>query len=117
MKMKITLLCLLCFLSILYIRGICLAEDDNKIGDVNIPPEMETVKRGDVNVMVPKGVQLVKQGDVTMIEDTDIYAARNFAAAEDRFKNLEKEIEAQKNEINNLKEVIYKMWQEKDAHK
>ena len=122
MRFKIALLLTLLCISSICPR--CGAEDYKNTEDANTPPEMETLKQGTVNVMVPKGVQFRKQSTVTLIEDTDMYAARKFSETDGRFKNIEKEIEAQKNDIRDMKKIIEnmnqaidKMTQEKNVQK
>ena len=62
---------------------------------------MEVIKEGSVNVVVPKGGRLRKQDSVMLIETADEYAARKFKDTDDRFKKLEKELEAQRRELEN----------------
>lgn len=81
-------------------------EDSNKIGDVNISDDMDVVKEGDVNVMVPKGGQLRKESSFLVKEDADEYASRKFSSVEARFSQLEKEVAAQRKAIKALQEKL-----------
>ena len=82
--------------------------DSSGDGDVFIPPGMEVIKRGDVNIVVPKGGQLRKQDSVMLIETADEYASRKFMDADERFKKIEKELQVQKKEIEDLKSAVKK---------
>ena len=75
-------------------------------GDVIIPPGMEVIKEGDVNVVVPKGGRLRKQDSVMLIETADEYASRKFADTDDGFKKIEKELETQKKELETQKKEL-----------
>ena len=104
---------ILIFLCNLCTCPICLAGDDEKNGDVIIPPGMETIKEGDVNIIVPKGGEIRKQSSVMLIETADEYSALKFLETESRFSNIENELEEQKNELeeqkNELKEQKKKL--------
>lgn len=89
------------------------AEENENSGDVIIPPGMETIKEGNVNVVVPKGGQLRKQGSVMLIETADEYASRKFSDTEEHFKRIEKELETQKKELKDLKDIVKKTGDEK----
>lgn len=114
MKQNILILSFACILSISSVYG---AEDDRDSGDVIIPPGMETIKEGDVNVVVPKGGQLRKQGSVMLIETADEYASRKFLDTEEHFKRIEKELETQKKELEDLKGMVKKTGAEKNDPK
>ena len=112
----------LLFVALLYSAfaySICAAQDykKNSNDDISMPPEMEITKEGDVNVMVPKGVRLNKQSTVMLIEDTDVYAARKFSENENRMRDIEKELYAQRNELKNLREMVEKMVPEPEGDK
>ena len=103
MKKSMLILYFICILSIGIVSG---REQNEDSGDVIIPPGMEVIKEGDVNVVVPKGGQLRKQDSVMLIETADEYASRKSVDTDDRFKKVEKELEIQKNEIEDLKNAI-----------
>lgn len=111
MKQNILILSFVCVLFISPVYG---AEENRDDGDVIIPPGMETIKEGDVNVVVPKGGQLRKQGSVLLIETADEYASRKFSDTEERFKKIEKELETQKKELEDLKGIVKKTGAEKN---
>jgi len=94
---------LIFFTSIVYGEGY-----SEKRDNVLIPPGMETIKEGDVNVVVPKGGRLRKQGSVMLIETADEYSARKFEDSDNRFKKMEKNIEAQKKYLRDLKDEVKK---------
>ena len=77
--------------------------------DIIVPPGMETIKEGDVNLVVYKGGRMRKQGDVLMTETTDEYASRKFSDTDNRFKKIEKELETQKKELEDLKSAVKKL--------
>jgi ABC-type methionine transport system ATPase subunit len=83
-------------------------EEIQNNGDVIIPPGMEVIKKGDVNVVVPKGGQLRKQGSVMLIETADEYAARKFMDTDDHFEKIEGELENTEKEIKGLKSAVKK---------
>ncbi|MCX5668062.1 MAG: hypothetical protein NTY34_07140 [Candidatus Omnitrophica bacterium] len=74
--------------------------------DLIIPPGMETIKEGDVNLVVYKGSRLRKEGDVIIPEPPGEYVSRKFVETDDRFKKVEKELEAQKNELEAQKKEL-----------
>lgn len=76
----------------------CAEENKNNI-DVIIPTGMETIKEGDVNLVVYKGSRPHKQGDVLMTETPDEYASRKFSDMEEHFKRIEKELETQRKDL------------------
>jgi len=83
------------------------AESQDSDSDVRITPGMEVEKRGDVNVLIPKGGRLIKEGkDVWVIEDADQYAARKFEEVGKRLDKIEKNQEETKKEVKALKEAI-----------
>jgi len=112
MKKIIIILSFMCILSISPAYG---EEEGPDSGDVIIPPGMEVIKEGDVNVVVPKGGQLRKQDSVMLIETADEYASRKFADTDDRFEKIEKELETQKKELGDLKGAVKKL--EEDGRK
>lgn len=112
MQKTIIVLFFICVISI----GCAYCEEYSKNNDdVVIPPGMETIKEGDVNVVVPKGGRLRKQDSVMLIETADEYAARKFEDADNRFKKIEKDLEAQKKELDDLKDGVKKL--EEDGRK
>jgi pyruvate/2-oxoacid:ferredoxin oxidoreductase beta subunit len=88
---------------------LCGAEGRQDNPEVTVPEGMETIKRGDVNLVVYKGGQSHKENDVMITENTDEYASRKFSDSEERFKGIEKELESQKKEIENLKGAVKKL--------
>ncbi len=98
----------LLFICTLFISPAYGADESSDSGDVVIPPGMEVIKEGDVNVVVPLGGRLRKQDSVMLIETADEYASRKFADTDDRFKKIEKELKAQKKEFEDLKSAINK---------
>lgn len=113
--MKLDNILIMVFLCTLFAWPSCGAEEDKKNGDVIIPPGMETIKEGNVEVVVPKGGQLRKQGSVMLIETADEYASRKFSDTEEHFKRIEKELEAQKKELEDLRKTIGRMELKKDG--
>ncbi|OGW77805.1 MAG: hypothetical protein A3I73_00525 [Omnitrophica bacterium RIFCSPLOWO2_02_FULL_45_16] len=111
MKQNILILSFVCILSISPVYG---AEENRNSGDVIIPPGMETIKEGNVNIVVPKGGQLRKQNSVLLIETADEYASRKFSDTEEHFKRIEKELETQKKELEVLKGIVKKADVEKN---
>ena len=92
----------------------CAEEEYRKVGSVLVPEGMDTLKRGDVNVLVPKGGRIYNQSSFAVGETPDEYSARKFMDNERHFAELEKKIEEQEVQINDLKKVIEKMLQNKD---
>lgn len=103
------LMMILCFACILFTDPAYCEEQSSDNGGVGIPPGMEMIKEGDVNVVVPKGGRLRKQDSVMLIETADEYASRKFEDADGRFEKIEKELEACKKEIGDLKSAIKKL--------
>ena len=99
---------ILSLVCILFISPACGEEESPDNVDVVISPGMETIKEGDVNLVVYKGGRLRKQGDVIIPEPTDEYASRKFSDADDRFKKIEKELEETEKELGDLKSAVKK---------
>jgi len=106
---------ILSFISILLISTAYGEEKRPDSGDIIIPPGMEIIKEGDVNLVVYKGSRLRKQGDVIIPEPPDEYVSRKFEDTDDRFKKVEKKLETQKKEIGDLKSAVKKL--EEDGRK
>jgi hypothetical protein len=106
---------ILCFICILFMNSAYGGEDSRDSGGVIIPPGMEVIKEGSVNVVVPKGGRLRKQSGVMLIETADEYASRKFEDADGRFKKVEKELDVQKKELEDLKGALKKL--EEDGRK
>lgn len=104
---------------ILLMPLLCHADDDKykKMGDVFVPSIMDTIRQGDVNVLVPRGGQLQKNSSFLVSEPPDEYVARKFIAADEHFKDIEKDIEDLKKEVDDLKSAVDSLKQEKDARK
>jgi hypothetical protein len=88
------------FVSLVYGDG------DKKDGDVEIPPGMELIKEGDVNVVVPKGGKLRKDGGFVLIESAEEYSAREFEKVKEWIAKMGKELESQKKELELLREEL-----------
>jgi hypothetical protein len=106
---------ILSFISILFINPAYGEEKNPDNVYVVVPPDMETIKEGNVNLVVYKRDPLRKQGDVLMPESLEEYTSNKFADTDNRFKKVEKELEAQKKEIEDLKGAVKKL--EKDGRK
>lgn len=97
--------------------SVCGDEEYKKIEDVNVPDSMEVIKEGDVNVMVPKGGQLNKESSFLVKEVPDEYASRKFIEMEAYFNDIKKELEEQRKELKDLKDILDKLLQEKNNQK
>jgi len=106
---------ILSFIFILFAGPVYGAEEDKNNVDVVVPPGMETIKEGDVNLVVYKGGRMRKEDDVMIPETADEYASRKFEETDDRFKKIEKELETQKKELEDLKSAVKKL--EEDGRK
>jgi len=73
---------------------------------IRIPPGMELLKSGDINIVVPKGARLHKVNDLTLIESAEEYAARKFEIAEARLDRLEDELAGMRKELKELHREI-----------
>ena len=96
----------LSFMCILFIIPAYGGEKSPDSGDAVIPPGMEMIKEGDVNLVVYKGGRLRKQGDVIIPEPPGEYVSRKFVETDDRFKKVQKELEAQKKELKAQKKEL-----------
>jgi hypothetical protein len=85
--------------------------EENRSDGVSVtaPAGMETIKEGDVNLVVYKGRRMRKQGDVNIPETPDEYASRKFTDADDRFRKIEKALEAQRKSIEDLMGLVKKL--------
>ena len=99
---------ILSFICILLISPVYAEEDSPDSGDVLIPPGMEVIKEGDVNVVVPKGARLRRQSSVMLIETADEYASRKFEETDERFKKIENKLASQQKELEDLKSAVKK---------
>lgn len=106
-KMKIKrLLFVICFLGMFPALSQCEDEGYKKIGSVYVPGSMDTIKKSDVNLIVPKGGQVQKQSSFLVGETPDEYSSRKFVDVEADIKDIKKELEAQKEELKKLKDII-----------
>ena len=106
---------ILYFMCILSVGPLYGGEENENNVDIVIPPGMETIKEGNVNLVVYKGDPLRKQGDVLMPESPEEYASHKFADTDDRLKKVEKDLEVQKKELGDLKSAVKKL--EEDGRK
>lgn len=67
-------------------------EEEQKSGDVGIPPGMEVRKISDVNVLVPRGAILHKVDDVIVLESAEEYSARRFMEVGERLDRIEEQL-------------------------
>lgn len=116
MKMNkiLPVLLLLCLLPVL---SECEEDGYSKIGDVSVPDSMEVIKEGDVNVLVPKGSRLKKESSFLVKEVADEYASRKFADVDGYFSDIRMELEAQKAELKELRELVEQLIHEKNIQK
>ena len=112
MRKIIIILSFICILSIGPVYG---GEENENSDNLIIPLGMETIKEGDVNLVVYKGGRMRKQGDVIMPETTDEYASRKFSDTEEHFKKIEKELKETEKELESLKSAVKKL--EEDVRK
>lgn len=70
--------------------------------DIQIPPGMEIIKSGDINLVVPKGSQMHKVNDLTLMESPEEYAARKFEVVERRLDEIEKTQKEIKEELKRM---------------
>lgn len=92
-------------------------DEYKKIGNVYVSDSVEVVKEADVNVLVPKGGQLQRQSSFMVKETPDEYAYRKFMEVEGYLKEIKNELEAQRKELNDLKEAVDSMREGKDKNK
>ena len=62
---------ILYFMCVLFMRCAYGEEESSDKSDLIIPPGMEVIKEGDVNLVVYKGGRMGKQGDVRRPESSD----------------------------------------------
>jgi hypothetical protein len=115
-KKKIYLALIPVFTFLLFTYYECNAEEYKKNENVSVPSNMEIIKEGDVNVLLPKGSQLQKDSSFLITEPPDGYAARKFLEIEGYIMDLKKEIETQKEELSRLKDAVEAMHQKKDSN-
>lgn len=84
-------------------------ESLKKIGDVSVPENMDSIQEGNVSVLVPKGGMLEKKSSFMVTEPPDQYVARRFLEFEESFKRIDKELEEQKRELKELRDVLDEM--------
>lgn len=101
------------FLCIFPMLSECGEEEYKMIGNVSVPESMDVVKEADVNILVPKDGQLKKESSFLVKEEPDEYASRKFIEMEGYLNDIRKELEAQKKELKDLREVVEKIAQEK----
>lgn len=86
----------------------------SKIGDVSVPESMETVKAGDVNILVPKGSRLKQESSFLVKEVPDEYASRKFTDVESYLDEIRSELEEQKRELKELRELVQRMARDRE---
>ena len=75
-------------------------------GEEEIPPGMEVIQDGRIKIIVPVDAKRRQEGNLTVVETTDVYAARKFLEMEGRLAELETKEEELQKEIEQLKEVL-----------
>lgn len=106
---------ILYFMCILFIRCVYGEEENSDNSNLIIPPDMEVIKEGDVNLVVYKGGRMGKQNDVIIPESPADYSSRKFLDTEEHFKKIEKELEETEKELEDLKSAVKKL--EEDGRK
>ena len=71
-----------------------------------IAPGMELKKVGDAHVLVPEGSELRREGDLLVVEGAGEYSARKFKDVDERFGEMESELEALRAEMAGIKKEI-----------
>jgi hypothetical protein len=82
--------------------------NEKQAGDVTIPPGMELIREGDINIVVPKGGKLRREGGLIFIESSDEYAAREVSTIDKRFNKIESDLAEQKRQIEYLMQAVNK---------
>lgn len=95
--------------------SVCEAADYGNDGGYGAQEEIDIIKEGDVNVLVPKGGRLRKESSFLVKEDADAYASRKYIETQFYLKKLEKELQAQKMELKKMAEIIEEMRKEKES--
>lgn len=117
MVIKIAGVLLAAFICIFCELPLCQAADYRDTEEPSVQEGMDTIKKGDVNILVPKGGQLRKESSFLVKEDADAYASRKYIETTSHLKELQREIEDQKMEIKKMAEIIEEIRKEKEnAH-
>jgi hypothetical protein len=85
------------------------AANDNPENDLPEGMELRSIdSKPGYKVVVPKGTTISKVGDLRVIEGSGEYAARKLAEFDERFVQMSAEIEALKQELDQVKKDIGK---------
>ncbi|MCG8432056.1 MAG: hypothetical protein MJA29_12905 [Candidatus Omnitrophica bacterium] len=75
-------------------------------GDDTVGPGMEVKNVGGVNVIVPRGARVHKEGSKIVFEDMGEYIGRVVDELQSRLERIEQEMDAQREEIEELKRKL-----------
>ena len=84
----------------------CVTLGVNAGSNAQLSPGMESVKVGDVNLVVPKGAKVHKEGSLLVVEDMGTYSARKFVEIEGKLKHMEEEQGELKAQIEGLAKTV-----------
>lgn len=68
-----------------------------------LPPGMEIMKIGGINMLVPQGTQFYMQGSQLKMEEASEYSARRFQDMDKRLQRIEEKQSKMEEEIENLR--------------
>lgn len=90
--------------AVIFFTGVYLfaAYEEKPENGISIPPGMEIIKSGDVNLLVPKGAVLSRVNDLIVLEGAEEYSARKFMIVEERLARIEEELKELKGMIRSL---------------
>jgi len=88
-------------------------EENKNSQDVIVPVGMELIKKGDVNILVPKGQSLIKDSSFFVTQNPDEYASRKFMGVDERFERMDEDLDSIKEELKRLREAVDSIKQEK----
>ena len=68
-----------------------------------LPPGMEIIEIGDVKHLVPIGTKVRKESGLMVLEGQSEYMARKFISIEQRIEQIEKDLEALRKAVGEIK--------------
>jgi hypothetical protein len=83
--------------------------------DTEVPPGMEIIQIGKVNVLVPKGIKVRKEGGLVILENIRDYVARRLLDMEERLAEIKARQEKLRGEVEDLEKVLKEIQKEKSV--
>lgn len=82
------------------------AQEDKNKETLTHPAELDVIKVGVMNVVVPKGAKVIQDGNKIIVEGLDEYASRKFIELEERFREFKMRHEELEKKVEELEKAL-----------